>query len=66
MCAAQRRRKCAKDGCEVMVLNVTGYCQEHQLKHRKCLVDECQNMVTAYNRSGCCYEHRLMGRKLRP
>jgi hypothetical protein len=43
-----------------------GYCPEHSVAARPCVIDDCKNMVASWNRSGCCHEHRALRHKLRP
>lgn len=58
-------RICGVSGCvEVRSKNAqSNYCQNHQKK--KCVIDDCKNMVATWSKSGCCYEHRTIGRKLK-
>lgn len=63
------RRPCKQPGCANTVQiydNFSGYCDQHHQRARKCLVDDCDNRVAAWSKSGCCSEHRDIARKLRP
>lgn len=63
---SQRLRKCKHLTCDIQTRSPAGFCVEHTFSHRSCAVNGCENMVMAYNRSGCCKHHRAESRKLRP
>lgn len=69
-----KRYPCLFPGCERTsarngqrgLNGVNGYCEVHTQQKRPCVIDGCTNMVAAFNKSGCCKDHRTEGRKLRP
>ena len=53
---------CLEEGCQRMVCNLTGYCVDHFVGAKKCLVVDCDARVAAYSKSGYCNAHRKLGR----
>ena len=63
---AGRKRPCKVAGCETLTAGLSGYCEKHHAAAKKCRIDGCENLVAGWSVSGCCKDHRLEGRRLRP
>lgn len=61
---ARKKQPCQIKGCELLTGGLSGYCAVHHAAAKKCVIDDCENMVAGWSRSGCCNEHRVIARKL--
>lgn len=59
-------KQCKHPGCSVKAGRYTGYCAQHAIRTRTCVIDDCKNKVAIWSKSGCCFEHRAEGKKLLP
>jgi hypothetical protein len=55
---------CAAAGCQNTTKSELGYCKQHMRKAKPCTIGGCENMVSSWSKSGCCYDHRVIARKL--
>ena len=58
-------KACATNGCTDYAIEFHEFCHYHIHRAYPCAMEACPNMISDYNKSGYCYDHRWVAQKMR-